>query len=184
MHYITGYIGAMLPYMLSTLPLIIISRWFWIRKLGKKNDGRTTIWHEAGMIIFFLYLTGLVSQAVIPCWQSVGLDTGSFNLIPFMIFADTWREAVLNRNFEPLIISLAGNIAIFIPMGFFIPWLWRKTCGQTVLLSFLASLAIEICQIPQARCSDIDDIWMNTLGGLTGWLIYNFWQKIQPEIKD
>lgn len=124
MHYITSYVGAMLPYMLGALPLIILFRYFWMKKV-RKNGGRTTL----------------------------------------------WREASMYHNFEPLIISLAGNIGIFIPMGIFLPWLWQKTLKQTVLISLLASLTIEICQIPQPRCSDIDDLWMNTLGGLIGWLI-------------
>jgi glycopeptide antibiotics resistance protein len=170
LNYISHYIGAMLPYMLGALPLILLFRFFWIRKMGR-SGGKMSLWREVGMIVFFMYLAGLASQAVIPFSHRIDFHLRSYNLVPFKIFSDAWREASINHNSEPLIISLAGNIGIFIPMGFFISWLWRKTLKQTVLISFLASLTIEFCQIPQARCSDIDDLWMNTLGGLIGWLI-------------
>lgn len=171
----------MLPYMLGALPLILIFGLFRVRNLHKSGL-RTTLCHEAGFIIFLLYLTGLASQAIIPRSIKIDFSAGSVNLVPFRVFVDVWRETAKNHNLEPLIISLAGNIGVFMPIGFFIPLLWRRTCKQTVLISFLVSLTIEICQLPQARCSDIDDLWMNTLGALIGWIVYYFLHKLKPRI--
>ncbi|MEA1959803.1 MAG: VanZ family protein [Bacillota bacterium] len=181
MIYIADYIEAMLPYMLGAFPLIIIFRLFRVRSLHK-GGSRTTLWHETGLVIFMLYLIGLASQAIIPHSISLNFFSGSVNLIPFHVFVDAWREANLNHNFEPLIISLAGNIGIFMPMGFFIPLLWRRTFKQTVLISFFASLTIEVCQLPQSRCSDIDDLWMNALGGLIGWFVYFLLNRLKPKM--
>lgn len=183
MIYIADYIKAMLPYMLGAFPLIIIFGLFRVRNLHK-GGCRTTLWHETGLLIFILYLTGLASQAIIPHSISINSFSGSVNLVPFQVIVDTWREAKLNHNFEPLIISLAGNIGIFIPMGFFIPLLWRRTFKQTVLISFFASLTIELCQLPQLRCSDIDDLWMNTLGALIGWIIYFLLNGLKPKMTE
>ena len=171
----------MFPYMLGAMPAIAVYRLFRVRNLYKSGS-KTTLYHEAGFIIFLLYLTGLASQAIVPHPKGTGFFVGCINLVPFQIFVDAWGEAVLNHNFEPLIISLAGNIGIFIPMGFFIPMLWRKTWKQTVLIASLASLTIEVCQLFQARCSDIDDLWMNTLGGLIGWAVYLLLHRPKPDI--
>ncbi|PKM77180.1 MAG: VanZ family protein [Firmicutes bacterium HGW-Firmicutes-15] len=183
MTYILHYIEAMLPYMLGAMPVIAVYRLLRVRSLHK-GCCRTTLYHEAGLIIFLLYLTGLASQAIVPHPKSIGFFAGWVNLVPFQILVDAWREAAVNHDFEPLIISLAGNIGIFIPMGFFIPLLWRRTWKQTVLTTFLASLTIELCQLFQARCSDIDDLWMNTLGGLIGWGVYLLLHRPKPEITE
>lgn len=181
MIWILNYIQAMVPYMLGALPLIVMFRFFWVRNLHK-GGSKTTVCHETGVIIFLLYLIGLASQAIIPYSGGFNWSVGSVNLVPFQVLADAWREAVKNHNFEPVIISLAGNIGIFIPLGLFVPLLWRRTLKQTVLIAFLVSLSIELCQLVQARCSDIDDLWMNALGGLTGWGVYWLLQKFLPEI--
>ena len=169
-----------MPYMLGALPLIAAFRFFRVRNLHK-GGRRTTVCHETGLIIFLLYLTGVASQAVIS-HSNIHWFGGSINLVPFQIFVDAWTEAVSKHNFQPLIISLAGNIGIFVPLGLFIPLLWRRTLKQTVLAAFLVSLSIELCQLSQARCSDIDDLWMNTLGALIGWWVYWLLQRFIPGI--
>ena len=171
MTYILFYIKSMLPYILGAVPIIVVYRLLRVRSLHMRGI-ETTPYHEAGVFIFLLYLIGLASQAILPHQNSVGFGGGSINLIPFQIFIDAGRAVALDHNFEPLVISLGGNIGIFIPMGFFIPLLWRRTCKQTVAITFLVSLTIELCQLTQVRCSDIDDLWMNTLGGLIGWFLY------------
>lgn len=181
MIWILDYIQAMVPYIVGAFPLILAFRFFRVRNL-RKGGIRTTIYHETGVIVLLLYLAGLVSQAIIPNSKSIGFFTGSVNLIPFQVLVTVWREAALNHNFEPMIISLAGNIGIFIPLGLFVPMLWQRTLKQTVLTAFLVSLSIELCQLSQARCSDIDDLGMNTLGGLIGGGVYWLLQRFIPEI--
>ncbi len=181
MIWIFDYIQAMVPYIVGALPLIVAFRFFRVRNLHKGGI-RTTIYHETGVIVLLLYLAGLASQAIIPNSKSIGFFTGSVNLIPFQVFVNAWREAAQNHNYEPFIISLAGNIGIFIPLGLFVPMLWRRTLKQTVLTAFLVSLSIELCQLNQARCSDIDDLGMNTLGGLIGGGVYWLLQRFIPDI--
>ena len=41
-----------------------------------------------------------------------------------------------------------------------------------MLSGFLISLAIELAQYPLERGTDIDDLWLNTLGALLGWAVY------------
>ena len=39
-------------------------------------------------------------------------------------------------------------------------------------MGFLISLFIETAQLRQARSSDIDDLWLNTVGVMVGYVLY------------
>ncbi len=77
--------------------------------------------------------------------------------------------------YDGRMINIIGNIAMFIPVGIIWPLCFKKldTLGKTVLSGAGVSLFIEITQLPfYDRCSDIDDLLLNTAGVLIGALIY------------
>ena len=64
---------------------------------------------------------------------------------------------------------------MFIPVGLVWPYCFKKldTIGKVVLAGGGLSFCIEITQLPfYSRCSDIDDLIMNTTGVLMGAIIY------------
>ena len=70
--------------------------------------------------------------------------------------------------------NIIGNIAIFLPLGAFLP-LFKK--DKRVLMNFLiisgTSLLIELIQgLLAIGIFDIDDLILNSLGGLVGILAY------------
>jgi glycopeptide antibiotics resistance protein len=72
-------------------------------------------------------------------------------------------------------INIIGNITMFIPVGLAWPFCFKKldTIGKTVLIGAGFPLFIEITQLPfYDRCSDIDDLILNTTGIFIGALIY------------
>ena len=77
--------------------------------------------------------------------------------------------------YDGWLINIIGNITMFIPVGLAWPFCFKKldTIGKTVLAGAGISLFIEITQLPfYSRCSDIDDLIMNTTGIFIGALIY------------
>ena len=77
--------------------------------------------------------------------------------------------------YDGWLINIIGNITMFIPVGLVWPFCFKKldTIGKTVLVGAGFSLFIEITQLPfYDRCSDIDDLILNTTGILIGALIY------------
>ena len=62
---------------------------------------------------------------------------------------------------------------MFIPYGFFVSYLLnlRKTKSMA-LMALLVSVSIEITQLVIGRVFDIDDIILNTLGGIIGFYLY------------
>lgn len=73
------------------------------------------------------------------------------------------------------ILNLIGNLLVFFPFGFLIP-IWRtKKTGliRIIIYSFLGSLCIETLQlVTRVGVFDVDDLLLNTLGGVLGWIGY------------
>ena len=86
--------------------------------------------------------------------------------------------------YDGWLINIIGNVAMFIPVGLIWPFCFRKldTLGKTVLAGAGFSLFIEITQLPfYDRCSDIDDLLLNTAGILLGAMI---WFGIRKKMDD
>lgn len=71
--------------------------------------------------------------------------------------------------------NIFGNVLIFVPFGMLIPVLskrYKRLPGVT-LLSFELSLAVELIQlITKVGSCDVDDMLLNTLGGMLGFVCY------------
>lgn len=77
--------------------------------------------------------------------------------------------------YDGWLINIIGNIAMFIPVGLVWPFCFKKldTIGKTAFVGAGFSLLIEITQLPfYGRCSDIDDLILNTTGIFIGAIIY------------
>jgi len=186
MDYILRYIQDTGFYMLLILPVILFVRYFQIKRLKKK----TTLFHEIGLTVFFMVLTGLLSQTILPSVHTnegtIILENGNHqatNLEFFRVIAETHNAIKYLDLWQPFLINFVGNIVMFIPIGFFPPLLWKKfnRGWKAIGLGFLLSLSIEILQLPQMRSSDVDDLWLNTLGAIIGFAVYKSLPKM---IKD
>uniref|UniRef100_UPI002731C1BE VanZ family protein n=1 Tax=Faecalibaculum rodentium TaxID=1702221 RepID=UPI002731C1BE len=71
-------------------------------------------------------------------------------------------------------VDTALNVVLFVPLGFFLPWLWRTFDGlkQTALTGFLLSLGIELLQVFGLGITDINDLITNTLGTILGYGLF------------
>ena len=88
------------------------------------------------------------------------------NLIPIVHLFDVY---------DGWLINIIGNVTMCIPVGLAWPFCFKKldTIGKTVLVGAGLPLFIEITQLPfYDRCSDVDDLILNTAGIFIGALIY------------
>ena len=97
-----------------------------------------------------------------------------YNLVPFreIIRFMKYRRIL---GFQSFFVNIYGNVIAFMPLGFFIPGLLQRRVNGffVVLCCFTLSLAVEIIQlVTRLGCCDVDDLILNTLGGLFGYLIY------------
>ena len=96
-------------------------------------------------------------EKIIPPW---------INLVPIVHLFDVYDGAKIN---------IIGNIMMFIPVGLTLPFCFKKldTIGKTVLVGARFPIFIEITQLPfYDRCSDVDDLILNTTGILIEAFIY------------
>jgi glycopeptide antibiotics resistance protein len=181
---VLGYIGEMIPYLLIALPLVLIFRIIYNKLRGYE---KVHLYHEIGVVVFLLFMTALFSQTILTFLYTGPVVTRSFsnvNLIPFRVFQDNYY-AIKELNFwQPFIINFLGNICIFMPIGFMIPMLWNSfnRFWKVTLIGSSISLFIEITQLSQARSSDIDDLWLNTVGSMLGYCLYYGTKKYFPKV--
>ncbi len=181
---IIGYIGEMLPYMFIALPIILVFRIIYNKMRGFRKIQR---YHEVGVVAFLLFMTALFSQTILTFLYTGPTVTRSFtniNVVPFRVFRDNYY-AITELNFwQPFIINFLGNICIFMPIGFMIPLLWSRfnRFWKVILFGFGISFFIETTQLTQARSTDIDDLWLNTLGSMIGYGVYAHIRKYYPRI--
>jgi glycopeptide antibiotics resistance protein len=100
------------------------------------------------------------------------------NLRPFYAIVRDCRAG--GRDFA---VNIAGNVAAFIPLGFLLPLAWRRPvrAWQVALLAAVLSAAIEAAQYASARgVADVDDVLLNTLGGLLGYAAFRAWRRHRP----
>ena len=83
-----------------------------------------------------------------------------------------------------VLINVAGNVAVFIPLGFALPILFERIHSfvQVLILSFSISLLAETMQLVlRVGCFDVDDLLLNTIGGCIGYAVYRifrcFWKR-------
>jgi glycopeptide antibiotics resistance protein len=98
------------------------------------------------------------------------------NLIPFKSISEIYTH----MPFSVFIKQVLGNVIIFLPLGFTIPFLYGKTISfkKLAMIIFIFSLSIETAQFlinilsayPN-RSSDIDDIILNVSGGTIGYFL-------------
>lgn len=132
-------------------------------------------------------MTALFSQTILSFSYTGPTVTRSFaniNLVPFRVFLDNYYAITKLNYWQPFIINFLGNICIFMPIGFMIPLLWSKfnRLWKVTLFGLMISLFIETTQLGQVRSSDIDDLWLNTLGSMFGYGFYSFTIKYYPQI--
>ena len=86
---------------------------------------------------------------------------------------------------RPPFLNLGGNILAFVPFGLFFPLLSRKNRGfwKVALISFEVSLLVELIQlVTRVGSCDVDDMILNTLGGMIGHLCFKIlflWHKME-----
>ena len=117
-------------------------------------------------LLSFTFLIYVLCLFYVVTFQDVGWSSSNF--IPFK---EMFRYSIGSRLF---IKNVLGNIIMFVPYGFFVSYyLDLKKPNAVLVLVILLSLSIETTQLIIGRVFDIDDIILNTLGGLVGFFLYH-----------
>jgi glycopeptide antibiotics resistance protein len=119
------------------------------------------------LLFYFLFFSEKMGR-------SAGGEQYRYNLILFREIRRfcKYRNIVGNQVF---FINIFGNIMAFVPFGLLMPRLFKRT-NNVILITVMTlelSLAVEVVQlIFKLGSFDVDDLLLNTVGGLIGYLIY------------
>ena len=104
----------------------------------------------------------------------------NINLIPFFTIREFLHTAQQTANpylLRHAFINLAGNVVMFVPLGFFPPCLWEslRGFGRCLLFSAASIVVIEIIQLFTLLGScDVDDLLLNMVGVAIGYGLYRY----------
>ena len=102
----------------------------------------------------------------------------NINLLPFLTTVDLIKSLINPPSpglFTHAWINLFGNVAVFIPLGVFLPLIWIKTknFGRFFLVSSGIIAVIELLQWFSLRgVLDVDDYLLNMVGLIVGFFVY------------
>lgn len=128
-----------------------------------------------GKILFLLYVGFLIYFLFLAEWYGrTGVsEEYRYNL---ELFREIKRFIIYRDQLGAFAVfaNLAGNILIFVPYGFFISMASRsRGFFKTLFFSMGLSLCVEITQLfSRVGSFDVDDILLNTVGGVVGYIIF------------
>ncbi|MFD1393073.1 VanZ family protein [Lacticaseibacillus jixianensis] len=156
------------------------------RKYGSFLFWRAVVLYS---FVFYLLAAYFMIMLPLPSVASVAkLTTPHYNLTPFMalrtflkttVFVPgepgTWLAALK----QPGFIQPAFNLVLTLPFGVYLRYYFKRSLKQILVLSLALSLVFELTQLsglygiyPRPyRLFDVDDLIINTTGGLLGGLI-------------
>lgn len=105
------------------------------------------------------------------CWDDF---LQKINLIPLHTITEFWNN-LHGGGRSHAFINLAGNVVMFVPLGFFIPYVFRKADSfrHSMIYALITIVCIEIIQLVTLLGSlDVDDLILNMIGVVIGYLIY------------
>lgn len=157
------------PTLVIVLSIVIILRVSYFMK----SDKKMVLHEEIFSLLFFAYILALFQLVV---EQDVYFGSG-FNLRPF---EEIFRYEIGSYNFYRQVI---GNILLFVPFGYFATSYARiKGVGGITIITLLCSSIIETVQYFIGRCFDIDDIILNVVGGIIGFLVFIAFDAIKRRL--
>ncbi|MEM5011210.1 VanZ family protein [Niallia taxi] len=127
-------------------------------------------------VCFIFYMTMFPNR-----YLGIGIEEGGHNFIPFLMI----KEMFVDRSFFTFVVNNIGNIALFMPLGFFLPMAipkFRHVILTTVAGCCLSAVIESIQWFMKYRWSDVDDIILNTIGALAGFGIYKAVLKAKGHI--
>ncbi|QBO37204.1 VanZ family protein [Periweissella cryptocerci] len=176
---------------LVALPVILF---IWLIILINKKKHQKAIVSLILDIPFMLYIYLLLGQTIFPIAvflngklpniiSKYGIGRQYFiQLNPMAIF----KYSMTYYGF----INIVGNVILLVPLVIFISFYWPQLNNfkSAVQIAFFGSLTIELIQLVMNlfyisnRLFDVDDLILNTLGGIIAFFILKIFKRIFPNI--
>lgn len=156
----------------QALPIFVSLLLIWfVPAFTRLKRGRTTQQIELAFSLFVVYLLVVARVTLMPFALRYEPLIRTANLIPWVETEAMIRLGTRNA----WTYNVFGNLLMLLPFAFFWPLLFAdaRRFTETLLYTFLLSLTIEGLQwVMGNRLFDIDDILLNTLGAIPGYVLF------------
>lgn len=174
------------PLLVFTIAIIVL--WVITRLLFRKKykEYFSSFTQEILFVSFVVYMSWMFCVTLYPTpmtfYKTAG--NGSINLVPVVT---TYKEFAIAFSLQPvyarpflhfLLVSVTGNLVLFVPFGFLLPQISKiKSFAKLLLAASLLSCGIEMVQflygfIGIYRSVDVDDVILNVSGAALGFLMH------------
>lgn len=165
-----------------------------------RRYGAFSWWRAIVIYSFIFYLLSAYFLIILPLpsREAVAQFTGpKYNLTPFMalryfihttVFSPTNPHTWLAALKQSAFIQPFFNVVLTIPFGFYLRYYFKRSVPQIIMMSFGLSLFFELTQLsglygfyPRPyRLFDVDDLILNTTGGLIGGVLAPIFMQALP----
>ena len=146
--------------MLTIFLVVIIS----IRLMYIHNSSEKFVFYKEFFNMLFIIYALILFQLLTNTEMNV---SSGINIVPF---TEILRYEVGSTQFY---LNVIGNILVFLPFGYFVSSYIKATrVSHILLVTLITSFTIEFVQHYIGRSFDIDDILLNVVGAIIGFLFY------------
>lgn len=162
------YIGV---FLLIVLPIYVI----WRKKSYKGN-----FIHEIYLFLFLLSIILILYITVLPTFMMINRkiyilfenSNHHQNMIPFKTIKHLVYLIQHKIYLKYAYSNLLGNLFLFYPFALLYPCVKKSKFIEVFFVSLIFAISIEIIQSFQQRITDIDDVILNSIGAILGYLTY------------
>lgn len=159
------------PMLVVFIIAIALLRFFYLQNHREKFCFHKEFWYLISIIYIWMLFEILTMTEL--------NSTGGMNLTPF--------SEILRYEFDTKMFNynVLGNMIIFIPFGYLIgEYVNPKKIWPVLVTTFITSGVVEFVQLRIGRSFDIDDIILNVIGGIIGYLLYIGFSAIRRRLPD
>ena len=146
--------------MLTIFLVVIIS----MRLMYIHNSSEKFVFYKEFFNMLFIIYALILFQLLTNTEMNA---SSGINIVPF---TEILRYEIGSNQFY---LNVIGNIFVFLPFGYFVSSYIKATrVSHILLVTLITSFTIEFVQHYIGRSFDIDDILLNVVGSIVGFLLY------------
>lgn len=141
---------------------------------------------------YFMVILPLPSKELVSKLKTITMQLQPFNFIKELNLTASFKisniKDLLNFLNKPTVYTVLFNFLLTMPFGFYLRYYFKRKWYETIILTFLLSLFFELTQLTGLygyyerayRIFDVDDLIINTTGGLLGYILAPFLMIFLP----
>ena len=143
--------------------------------MDRKKWSRLLFGLYCAIMLWLLFGQRLGYGHSVPYWQELRGNLILEPLDTIRRFLWVLRHSTDVGQIRHAVVNLVGNVIMFVPLGFFVPILWKRTrkFGWHIMMMALIILVVELTQLfTLLGTCDVDDLLLNLVGTTMGFCLW------------